>query len=307
MERVTLTPEVGLSRIVYGMWRLADAPDHSPGHVAAKIDACLNQGITSFDQADIYGDYGGESILGACLAANPGLRQQMELITKCGIVAPVGPYADTRLKHYDTSRQHITQAVERSLKALSTDHVDLLLIHRPDPFMNAEETGAVLDALVSAGKVRAVGVSNFKSHDHALLQAAMKSPLATNQIEISVLESSPFHNGEIVWMQTAGIPPMAWSPLGGGRLFCSHKIDPYEGQALVIRVHRALSRLAEEHGVKVADVAIAWLLAHPARIMPVLGTNNLDRIKCLENATKMVLDRQSWFEIYTASRGQEVP
>jgi predicted oxidoreductase len=165
MDRTALTPDLSFSRIVYGMWRLGDDPDTSPAHVQAKVEACLNQGITTMDQADIYGGYTAEAIFGAALKAAPALRDKIEIVTKCDIVAPVGRHAGARVKHYDTSAAHITASVEASLREMATDRIDLLLIHRPDPLINPDETGAALDALVASGKLRAVGVSNFRPWD----------------------------------------------------------------------------------------------------------------------------------------------
>ncbi|MBT8475855.1 MAG: aldo/keto reductase [Alphaproteobacteria bacterium] len=297
MDRISLTDSLALSRIVYGMWRLGDDTDTSPAHVQAKIEACLAQGITTMDQADIYGGYEAEEILGAALKAAPALRDQIELVTKCDIVAPAGRYADRRVKYYDTSRAHILQSVETSLKLMETDRIDLLLIHRPDPMMDACETGAALDEVVASGKVRAVGVSNFKLHDWTLLQASMSTPLVTNQIEISLLEHRPFTNGDVAYLQERGIAPMAWSPLGGGGLF-----DSKHGN-----LRAALNAIGSTQGVDEAAVAVAWLLAHPVRIMPVMGTNRLDRIATFSDALKVEMDRQTWFELYTAALGHEVP
>jgi predicted oxidoreductase len=297
MERITLQGGVSLSRILYGMWRLGDDSDTSPAHVQAKVEACLAQGITSMDQADIYGDYGAEAILGQALKSAPKLRDQIEIVTKCDIVAPVGRHSNARIKHYDTSRAHLFSSVDTSLRLMETDRIDLLLIHRPDPLMDACETGAALDELVSSGKVRAVGVSNFKLHDWSLLQASMKTPLASNQIEISLLHNAPFTNGDIAFLQERGIPPMAWSPLGGGDLF-GH---------LNKHLLSVLQSVAKAHGTDASAVAVAWLLAHPARIMPVMGTNRLDRIKRIGDASKIEIDRQTWFELYSAALGHEVP
>ncbi|MDG3040220.1 aldo/keto reductase [Roseicyclus marinus] len=295
MERIKVGP-LDLSRIVYGMWRLGDDADTSPAHVEAKIEACLAQGITTMDQADIYGGYTAEAILGDALRAAPGLRDRIEIVTKCDIIAPVGRYAEARVKYYDTSARHITASVEHSLTAMGIDTIDLLLIHRPDPLMDQEETGRALDTLVAAGKVRAVGVSNFKRHDWSLLQSAMETPLATNQIELSVLHHTPFTDGEVAWMQEKSVPIMAWSPLAGGRLFGA------EGSA----VKAVLDRIGQDQGVAADAVAVAWLLRHPARILPVMGTNSLARIATLGDAARVTLDRQTWFEIYTAALGREV-
>jgi predicted oxidoreductase len=221
----------------------------------------------------------------------------VEIITKCGIIAPVGKYADRRVTHYNTSEAHITASVEASLTNLATDHIDLLLIHRPDPFMDHEETGRALDNLVSSGKVRAVGVSNFKKHDWSLLQSAMSTRLVTNQIEVSVLHHSPFLDGDIAWMQEQGLHPMAWSPLGGGALF------ERKGQ----EVRQVLERIAQEQDTDITAVAVAWLLAHPVKLLPVMGTNRIDRIAALSSAADIQMDRETWFEILTAAMGHGVP
>jgi len=295
MERVTLTEGLSLSRLVYGMWRIGDDTDTSVAHVRAKIDACLDQGITTLDQADIYGDYTAEAILGAALKADPGLRNKVELISKCDIVAPCGKYADVSCKHYDTSEAHIRASVESSLRDFGTDHLDLLLIHRPDPLMDHHETGGVLDALVREGKLRAVGVSNFRPWDVELLQSAMNTKLVTNQIEISLASVAPFSNGDLAFHQKRGDAVMAWSPLGGGSLMT--------GDGPVAAV---LDELANEFGVDRAAVAVAFLLRHPATILPVLGTNSLSRIAAISDAAKVDLDRQQWFRLYQAALGHEV-
>ena len=294
MERVTLPGGIELSRIVYGMWRVGDDDDTSPAHIRAKIEACLEQGITTIDQADIYGGYTAEGLLGACLRESPGLRDKLEIVTKCDIVAPAGRYADTRVKHYDTSAAHIARSIDLSLSEMATDRIDLLLIHRPDPLMDHHETGRALDEAVASGKVRAVGVSNFKLHDWTLLQSAMKTTLATNQIEISLQHHVPFTNGDIAYLQERGVPPMAWSPLGGGSLFA-------DGEP-----RATASKVAMQNGVDEAAVAVAWLLAHPAKIIPVMGTNRIDRIAAFSDALKVAMDRETWFELYTAALGREV-
>jgi len=296
MDRIPLSPALELSRLVYGMWRIGDDADTSPAHVEAKIQSCLGQGITSFDQADIYGGYQAEAILGTALKANPSLRGKMEIITKCDIVAPMGRYASAKVKHYDTSRAHIEKSVEMSLKDMGIEHIDLLLIHRPDPLMDHHETGQTLDALVKSGKVGSVGVSNFRPWDWELLQSAMNTPLVTNQIEISLGEISPFTNGDLAFHQKLGTKLMAWSPLGGGTLIKD------EGALGAV-----MDDLAAEFDVDRSAVAVAFLLAHPARLIPVMGTNNLDRIGRISDALKVKLDRESWYRLYEAALGTEVP
>lgn len=295
MEKIALNDHLSLSRLVYGMWRLGDDSDTSPAHVQAKVETCLAQGITTMDQADIYGGYQAEALLGAALNAAPGLRDQIQIVTKCDIIAPVGRHAGARVKYYDTGAAHITASVEDSLRLMGIDHIDLLLVHRPDPMMDHHETGAVLDALVASGKVGSVGVSNFKRHDWTLLQSAMQTPLATNQIEMSLVANDAFTNGDLAFLQEFGVTPMAWSPLAGGALLAN------------VDLMGALNRIGQAAGVDAAAVAVAWLLAHPARILPVLGTNNLDRIARIGDALKVQMDRQTWFELYEMANGHEVP
>ena len=295
MNRIDITSDLSFSRIVYGMWRLSDDSDTSPKHVQAKIEACLSQGITTMDQADIYGGYEAEEVLGAALKAAPALKDQIEIVTKCDIVAPAGRHSAARVKYYDTSEQHITASVDASLKLMNIDTIDTLLIHRPDPMMDHHETGKCLDGLIASGKVRSVGVSNFKRADWSLLQSGMSHKLVTNQIELSVSAHDGFTNGDVAYLQEFGAPIMAWSPLGGGSLMTGTGA-----------VQDTLKSVAEAHNVDTAAVAVAWLLAHPANILPVMGTNNLNRISGLSDAFRVNMDRQTWFEIYTAALGHEV-
>ena len=296
MERIELAQGLSFSRLVYGMWRLADDSDTSVKHVDAKINAALDQGITTFDQADIYGGYTAEAVMGAAMMANPSLRQRMEIVSKCDIVIDAGRHSGARIKHYNTTAAHMNASVEASLAEMGINEIDVLLVHRPDPLMDHHETGAALDALVDAGKVRAVGASNFRPWDWNLLQSAMRHPLVTNQIELSLKQIAPFTNGDLAFHQQHGHVVMAWSPLGGGDLMtASNELT-----------HR-LDSIATRSGVDRAAVATAFLLAHPARITPVLGTNNLDRISAISAVETVQLDRQDWFSLYEAALGSEVP
>ncbi|MEO1114120.1 MAG: aldo/keto reductase [Pseudomonadota bacterium] len=296
MERVKLSDTLEFSRLIYGMWRLGDDSDTSAAYVEKKIQICLDQGITTFDQADIYGGYAAEAVLGGALKANPALRNSMEIVTKCDIVAPVGRYADAKVKYYDTSRAHIEKSVETSLSEMGIDTIDLLLIHRPDPLMDHHETGAALDDLVKSGKVKTIGVSNFRPWDWELLQSAMSNTLVTNQIEISLAEISPFTNGDLAFHQRLGTKLMAWSPLGGGALISATG-----------KLGAVMDEIAGAFGVDRSAVAIAFLLAHPAKLLPVMGTNNPDRIAKISDALKVTLDRQTWYRLYEAALGNEVP
>ncbi len=296
MKRIKISNDLEFSQLIYGMWRIGDDKNTSAAHVEAKIQSCLDQGISTFDQADIYGGYTAEAILGDALKHNPSLRKQMEIVTKCDIVAPMGRYSDKRVKHYDTSRKHIEASVNQSLSDMAIEYIDLLLIHRPDPLMDHNETGAALDGLIDSGKVKSVGVSNFRPWDWKLLQSAMNHSLVTNQIELSLAEIGPFTNGDLAFHQQHGHSMMAWSPLGGGQLMTS------TGE-LATR----MDRIAAESGTDRAAVAIAFLLHHPAIILPVLGTNNLTRIGAISDALNVQLTRESWYELYEAALGCEVP
>ena len=289
------------SRLIYGVWRLADDHNQSLGHVMRKIELCLDQGITTFDHADIYGDYECEAIFGRVLHNQPALKKRMQIITKCDIML-MSPdkYPGRRVKHYDTSEAHIRHSVENSLMRIGVDAIDLLLVHRPDPFMDHHETGATLDALIAEGKIKGAGVSNFLPWDIDLLQSAMTNRLVTNQIEISLVHKAPFTNGQIAKAQMEGAPPMAWSPLGGGSLF-------FPSSEIAKRTLPRLNAIAEEHGVAAEAVALAWLLAHPARILPVVGTNTPSRIEHLSDAFKVPMDRETWFELWILSEGAELP
>ena len=278
------------------MWRLSDDPNLSHERVQKKINLCLEQGITTFDQADIYGDYSAEGILGETLRKDKSLRNQMEIITKCDIVAPCGKFKNEPLKYYDTSQAHLNRSVNASLKDMAIEHIDLLLLHRPDPLMNADETGEALDKLIKSGKVRSVGVSNFKPWDWSLLQSRMSNKLLSNQIEFSLLNPQALNNGDLSFHYRDQTPVMAWSPLGGGDLLNKN------GQLL-----DCLNTIAKRYKVDVASVAIAWVLKHPAKILPILGTNNLDRISKISESVAINMDRKTWFELYTASIGHEVP
>ncbi len=294
MQRVRLTDELSFSRIVYGMWRLDEDSDTSPAHIRAKIEACLEQGITTIDQADIYGGYTSEELLGAALKGTD-LADRIEIVTKTDIVVRSDRFPDVRVKHYDTSADYITASAERSLKLMGIERIDLLLIHRPDPLMDHHETGAALDDLVASGKVRAVGVSNFRPWDFSLLQSAMETDLVANQIELSLTSNAAFTDGDLAFLQENDIVPMAWSPLGGGGLMSD------EGT-----VQRALRAVADRLGAEPAEVAVAWLLAHPSGILPVMGTNRIERIRKLSRAATVPMDRETWFELYTAALGREV-
>jgi predicted oxidoreductase len=301
-NRIALTQGgLSLSRLVFGAWRLLDGAVRPDAEAVARlIGIAVDLGLTSFDHADIYGNYEVEAAFGAGLARWKGKRDSVELISKCDIMLASGNRPQNRLKHYDTSGAHIAASVDRSLANLGTDYLDLLLLHRPDPLMNADETAAALAGLVKAGKVRAVGVSNFTPSQFDLLASRFPFALATNQIEMSVLKTSALTDGSLDHAQRLSYAPMIWSPLGGGSLFTG---DGEREQ----RVRAVLATVAAETGsANLATVAIAWLLRHPARLVPVLGTMKPERLAEMVKALEISLDRQQWFAIMEASEGRPV-
>ncbi|HRJ69626.1 MAG TPA: aldo/keto reductase [Beijerinckiaceae bacterium] len=290
-----------LSRLVAGAWRfLRGEVTTTPKELAGFIEGCLALGITSFDHADVYGGYAMEALFGAALKEWGGRRSQIEIVTKCGIRAVNPRWPETRIKHYDTSAAHIRSAVDRSLANFGTDYIDLLLIHRPDPFMDAADCARGLEEVVRAGKVRAVGVSNFAPSQVRLLQSALSLPLVTNQIEYSVLWPDPNFDGTLDQAQELKAAPMIWSPLGGGKLFSD--------EPSALRVRPVLEALRAKHGAEdIGSIALAWLLMHPSRPVPVLGSTRIDRIAAATGALDVRLDRQDWFAIHEAAMGEPVP
>lgn len=298
MKRVSLPNGRSLSQIAYGVWRLSQADDSSVSANLARIDACLAQGISTFDHADIYGDYRCEALFGQAIKARPSLREQIEIVTKTDIMLRSSQWPGTRVKHYDTSAAHVQASVDRSLQRIGVDVIDLLLIHRPDPLCDAQALGACLDGLIDAGKVRAVGVSNYQPWDVDLLQSRMRHRLQTNQIELSLMHVDPLSNGQMAHAQTHRMPVMAWSPLGGGRLFA------HTGSG---RLLDRLEQLARDCGADASAVAVAWLTHHPAGVIAVMGSNRLERIKTFAQSQQVPMDRQTWFELYELALGHEVP
>ncbi len=300
MERVQLTENVSFSRMVQGFWRLADW-NMSKDDILTFMEQCIELGITTFDHADIYGDYSCEALFGEALKRKPSLRDSMQLVTKCGIKLLSEKYPDRTVKHYDTSKEHILASAEASLQKLGTDHVDLLLIHRPDPFMDPSEVAEAFTKLKQQGKVLAFGVSNFLPSQFDMLSSYLDFPLVTNQIELSVMQLEHFANGTIDKCQEKRIPPMAWSPLAGGRLFSDTSRE-------VQFLKNDLSKVGKEIGAKSMDQAMyAWLLAHPACIMPITGSGKIERVRSAVEATKLTMNRHQWFEIYESAVGHEVP
>lgn len=292
-------PEV--SSLAFGLWRLAADPDGtSPAQVRRKINACLAAGITTFDHADIYGLYTCEGLFGRALAEEPALRDRMEIITKCGINAVCDNRPGVNIAHYDATAAAIERCVERSLRELHTDRIDVLLIHRPDWLTSAEETARGLQRVIASGKVRHVGVSNYNVHQYALLGRFLGRAPVTNQIEISLLHMDAIWDGTLDQCQAAGVHPMAWSPLGGGRISTGDQPES-------VRTREALRRIGAEYGATAEQMAHAWVAALPCRPQVVIGTNKPERIAEAAASAAIRLERQHWYELWSAAQGRRVP
>jgi predicted oxidoreductase len=286
--------------MVHGLWRLAEW-NKSKRETVDLLHNCLEQGITTFDHADIYGDYTCEGRFGSALAESGIDRSAIQLITKCGIKLVFANRPNHKIHCYDTSCSHIIASVENSLRCLHTDYIDLLLIHRPDPLADPREINDVFVRLRQSGKVHSFGVSNFLPSQFELLASKLDVPLVTNQIEYSVMNLDAHADGSIDLCQKLEICPMAWSPLGGGRLFHDDSDEARRLRETLTRIGRDLGRASME------QVALAWILKHPAKFVPVLGTGKVGRIKRAVAALDIELSLEQWFEIRRASLGQDVP
>src|ERR1700690_457177 len=208
------------SRLVYGTWRLFDDPAAAaPEPLAARLEACAELGLTTIDTAEVYGKYEVEDRIGAALRRTPGLRDNLQIVTKCGIYVPAQRHPERTVAYYDASAARIVKSAEKSLRLLGTDHLDLLLIHRPDWLAPADETAAGLERLLRDGKILSAGVSNYTVGQFETLQSRMSLPLVTNQIELSLFRMDPITDGTLLQCERLRVHPMAWSPLGGARLF----------------------------------------------------------------------------------------
>jgi predicted oxidoreductase len=294
---MTETASLTLSPLVAGAWRLSEW-GFDIGQRLAWIEGNIERGLTSFDHADIYGGYRVEALFGEALAASPGLRDRLQLVTKCGIKL-TGPARPAHATHcYDTSAAHITASVENSLRALHTDRIDLLLIHRPDALMDADEVAATFERLRRDGKVLHFGASNFTVQQYELLNSRI--PLVTNQVECSPLQMAPIHDGSFDQAQRLQARPMIWSPLAGGRLFSE---DSQQAQ----RLRWVMGEIGARLGASLTTLAIAWLLRLPCRPIPVVGSRRLSATDEAVAALKLMLTADDWYRIWSASTGHEVP
>ena len=310
------------SRLIYGCMGLGGGWNHEPlrsadvAHAQAAVEAALDIGITQFDHANIYTLGKAEQCFGALFKQQPGLRQRMQLQTKCGI-----RFADgSGPKRYDLSAVHIIESVHASLRRLHTDYLDVLMLHRPDPLMEPDEINEAWRTLSEAGKVRQLGVSNMHAGQLRQLVGALQTPLVANQLEMSLLKTdwldadTCFNDAQgqqaLVWgdtlqyCQSQSITLQAWGALAKGWYSGA---APHDAVPAVAATAQLVQQLAVEHGVPGESIVLAWLLRHPARIQPVIGTANPARIRACAQASRVALTRGQWYALYQCARGRELP
>lgn len=295
--RIQMAEDLQFSRVALGFWRW-DEWGISVQQLEGLVNDVLERGITTMDHANGYASGRAEEAFGKVLAAQPSLREKVEIIDKCTLVYP----SDTvRVKYYDTSEQHVVEQVEQMLRKLNTDYIDLLLLHRPDPLMDPESTAAAFTRLHDAGKVRHFGVSNYKPLDYDMLASFVDQPLITNQFEVSVLQHENFDDRTVQHAVKQRIHPIAWSPLAGGRIFTGT-------DEVSIRVRAELERIRGEIGAeRIDDVAFAWIYTHPVGFVPITGSCELEYIERPLSALQYTLTKEQWFAIWSAYTGRRVP
>ncbi len=291
-----------LSPLIVGMMRLGEwGVKMNTSELETIVEQCIELGLQDFDHADIYGNYSTETDFGKLLQKRPDLRSKIRITSKCTVRLVSDRRPEHRINFYDSSKSHILTSVDQSLKELSTDYLDLFLIHRPDYLMNPNEVAAAFEILHSSGKVKHFGVSNYSPSQFDLLQSYSPVPLVTNQVEISILHLNPFNDGTLDQCLKNRISPTAWSPFGGGRIFQNTEDEQ------IIRIKKIAEELAEKYNVQIDQILLAWLFKHPSGIIPVLGTSKISRIKNALDATKIKLTHQEWYELLEASTGVRVP
>jgi len=297
VQRITLAPQgPEFSRFVMGYWRLMDW-NMSARQLVSFIEEHLDLGVTTVDHADIYGGYQCEAAFGEAMKLAPHLRKRMEIVTKCGIATTAKP--ENVLGHYITDSKHIIQSAEQSLVNLAVDSLDLLLIHRPDPLMDADEVAEAFLALHQSGKVRHFGVSNFTPAQFTLLQSRLPFTLATNQVEISPIYQPTLLDGTLDQLQQLRTHPMAWSCLGGGRLFNDDEFQPLRNE---------LAQVATElNAASIEQVVYAWVMRLPSKPLPIIGSGKIERVRSAIEAQSLEMSRQQWFRIRKAALGYDVP
>ncbi|NRA92204.1 MAG: aldo/keto reductase [Psychroserpens sp.] len=277
--------------MTWGQWGM----QFSKPDMIKLMQHCIDQGITTFDHADIYGGYTTEAEFGEAFKDSGIDRSSIELITKCGIQY-MSENRNNAIKHYNYSKEYIIWSAENSLKNLQTDHLDLFLLHRPSPLMEPDEISEAVSQLIRQGKIKNFGVSNFTHSQVELISSSVE--ISVNQIEFSLTQHTAMHNGSLDQMLLKEITPMAWSPLGS--VF-------REDNEQTRRIHKQLGELLEKYNATEDQLLLAWILRHPSKIHPVIGTTNFDRIANAQKAESIALELEDWFKILVAAQGHKVP
>lgn len=284
-----------VSPAIYGFYRWNDELDNPAAKMERIINLCLELGINTFDHADTYGNYQCEELFGKVLSLKSFKRSDLVLFTKCGVRIPHPSQPGVRIKHYDTSSEHILRSVDNSLKKLRTDYIDIFLLNHLDPISNVEETALTLTQLKNSGKVKNIGVTNFSVFQHQLLASLVNIPIVTNHIELNLLNTSALDNGQIDYIKQRYMRPLASAPLAEGRI-----AKGTDGAA--VRVREKLEEIALKYHVDIESLAVAWLVKLGA--LPLIGTRDEQRIRNIANSFNINLDHQDWYELYSVSRNE---
>lgn len=287
---ITLSPIIA-GAMNWGVWQ----SNLTTAEIARMIKSCIDNGITTFDHADIYGGYTTEADFGKGFAQSGIKREDIQLISKCGIQHTIGDRPN-KVKHYDYSKEYIIWSAENSLKFLQTDYLDILLLHRPSPLMHPDEIAEAIEKLKKEGKIKAFGVSNFTSSQTDLIRS--RTEVFCNQIEFSATHIEPMLDGSLDYILVNNIKPMAWSPIG--TIFKEHNDQTH-------RLKLLLSDLVAKYGVTADVILLAWIMQHPAGVIPVSGSVNPERLKNQMKAVNLKLELEDWFAIWTESIGNKVP
>ena len=290
MSKTTISPIIA-GAMNWGIWD----KNLNTKEMENMIHLCVENKITTFDHADIYGDYTTEADFGKAVVSSKIDRTKIQLISKCGIQM-VTKNRNNSIKHYEYSKDYIIWSVENSLKNLATDYLDVLLLHRPSPLMQADEIAEAVAKLKSEGKIVDFGLSNFTASQTELIR--QKTKVCFNQIQFSATHHEAMLDGSLDYMQTHGIRPMSWNPLGS--VF-------REDNEQTRRMKKLLAQLVAKYGVGSDTILLSWILQHPAKVIPIAGTVNVARIQALMKATELPLEKEDWFAIWSGSMGKNVP
>jgi predicted oxidoreductase len=297
MQKVYLSdagPKV--SPAVYGFYRWDNEHDAAAA-MERIVNLCLELGINTFDHAGVYGHYRCEELFGQLISRKAFKREDIVLFTKCGLRSPHPQYPDVRVKHYDTSADHIRSSVDNSLRKLRTDYIDIFLLDHLDPISNLEETAAALFKLKESGKVRNIGIANFSVFQHQLLASYLQTPLVTHHSELNLLNTSALDNGQLDYIKQKYMRPLASAPLANGRIANGR-------DELAQRVRKKLQDISPKYNADIESVAVAWLVKLGA--LPLIGTQEEQRIRNIVKAFTIELDHQDWYDLYNVSKGTEI-